>query len=68
MSRSVEGDYYSILELSHTASLEEITRGFRRLALICHPDKNPGKPSATACFQRVRSRVLLKLVEDLYPS
>lgn len=34
-------DYYSILELSLSASLEDIRKSYRRLALKWHPDKNP---------------------------
>lgn len=35
-------DYYAILEVSRTASPEEIKSSFRRLAMKFHPDKNPG--------------------------
>jgi curved DNA-binding protein CbpA len=34
-------DYYRILEVNPTASLQEIRRSFRRLVLKVHPDKNP---------------------------
>lgn len=33
-------DYYAILEVSSTASLEDIKRAYRRLARLHHPDLN----------------------------
>lgn len=37
--------YYSILEVSPKASLEEIRKAYKRLALISHPDKCQGSDS-----------------------
>ncbi|KAI9698646.1 MAG: hypothetical protein M1836_003755 [Candelina mexicana] len=51
----VTEDYYAILDIPHTASLEVITRNYRRLARILHPDKDPGNPGATASFQSLVS-------------
>jgi len=47
-------DYYKILELPTTASLQEIKRSFRRLAQQYHPDKNNGSPMATAHFREIQ--------------
>ena len=49
----VTDDYYDILEISQTATLEIIRKSYRRLAIARHPDKNPNKPDATAAFQSV---------------
>ncbi|MBN2320500.1 MAG: DnaJ domain-containing protein [Acidobacteria bacterium] len=34
-------DYYEVLGVRRNASTEEIRKGFRRLALQHHPDRNP---------------------------
>ena len=46
-------DYYSILEVSTTASSEEIKKSFHRLAFQFHPDHNPNNPKATEEFRRL---------------
>ena len=47
-------DYYAILEISNIATIEVVTKSYRRLAKIRHPDKNLQNDS-TALFQLVRS-------------
>ena len=46
-------DYYAVLEIPNTATPEFITKSYRRLAKVRHPDKNPNKDSSTAVFQLV---------------
>lgn len=44
-------DYYEILEVSQSASGDEIKKSYRRLALQLHPDRNPDDPSAEERFK-----------------
>jgi DnaJ-class molecular chaperone len=46
-------NYYNILEVPETASVEEIKRAYRKLSMMCHPDKNKNNPEATSKFQKL---------------
>jgi len=46
-------DYYAALGLGPEATEEEIRRTYRRLALECHPDRNPGNPRAEERFKEI---------------
>lgn len=49
----IEDDYYEILGVSSSASIDAVRQNYRRLALERHPDKNKNEPDATAAFQLV---------------
>ncbi len=44
-------DYYRTLGVPRNASEQEIKTAFRKLALKCHPDRNPGNKDAEAQFK-----------------
>ncbi|KAL9128134.1 MAG: hypothetical protein Q9175_007592 [Cornicularia normoerica] len=47
-------DYYAVLEISNLATIEVVTKSYRRLAKIRHPDKNLDDDS-TALFQLLQN-------------
>jgi molecular chaperone DnaJ len=49
----IKRDYYDLLGIDYSATLEEVKKAYRRLAHQYHPDKNPNDPSAADHFRLI---------------
>jgi molecular chaperone DnaJ len=51
MATTEKRDYYEVLGLQKTATLDEVKKAYRKLAVKYHPDKNPGDAEAEEKFK-----------------
>jgi len=53
LKKSQRKDYYKILGVEKTATENQIKKAYRKLAIVHHPDKNPGDANAEARFKDI---------------
>ena len=46
-------DYYRVLGVEREASKDDLKKAYRKLALQCHPDRNPGDKDAERRFKEI---------------
>lgn len=54
LKKSKRKDYYKLLGIQKDATDQEIKKAYRKLAVVHHPDKNPGNPDAEEKFKDIQ--------------
>ncbi|KAK3374980.1 hypothetical protein B0H63DRAFT_399668 [Podospora didyma] len=53
LKKSQRKDYYKILSIDKSADENQVKKAYRKLAIVHHPDKNPGDENAEARFKDI---------------
>ena len=48
-----KNNYYSLLEIEQTASMDDIKKAYRKLSLELHPDRNGGDIEKSNKFKQI---------------
>ena len=65
MATATTTTLYDVLGTNQHATSDEVKMAYKRMALRCHPDKNPGNEKAVATFQEVHQSQLTNMLRTL---
>jgi molecular chaperone DnaJ len=64
MATHTKRDYYEVLGVERTAGEAEIKSAYRKLAMLHHPDRNPGNPDAEEKFKEATEAYSILMDSD----